>query len=93
MLMTTWQDLLNPGGATDFFARREFPPFDPEAGPEYNCTNALWLAELCRLFYRQDVEEVRFPLQPTRACFVEMAVFIKRAFFASVAMDTHAMLF
>jgi hypothetical protein len=92
MLMTTWQDLLNPGGATDFFARREFPPFDPEAGPEYNCTNALWLAELCRLFYRQDVEEVRFPRQPTRASFLEKAGLRQRAFFASVAMDTHAML-
>ena len=92
MSTTTWQDLLNPGGATDFFARREFPPFDPDVGPEYSRTNALWLAELCRLFYRQDVEEVIFPLQPTRANFLEKAGLRQRAFFASVEMDTHAML-
>ncbi|WP_052494019.1 lipase family protein [Nitrosospira sp. NpAV] len=90
--MTTWQDLLNPGGATDFFARREFSSFDPEAGPEYSRTNALWLAELCRLFYRQDVEEVMFAPQPSRASFLEKAGLRQRAFFASVDMDTHAML-
>jgi hypothetical protein len=92
MSTTTWQDLLNPGGATDFFARREYPPFDPEAGAEYSRTNALWLAELCRLFYRRDIEEVIFPLKPTRADFLEKAGLRQRAFFASVGMDTHAML-
>lgn len=90
--MTTWQDLLNPGGARDFFARREFPSFDPEAGPEYSRTNALWFAELCRLFYRQDVEEVMFAPQPSRASFLEKVGLRQRAFFASVDMDTHAML-
>ena len=90
--MTTWQDLLNPGGATDFFARREFPPFDPEAASEYSRTNALWLAELCRLFYRPDVEEVIAAPQPTRASFLEKAGLKQRAFFASSEMDTHAML-
>lgn len=92
MSTTTWQDLLNPGGATDFFARRKFLPFDPEAGPEYSRTNALWLAELCRLFYRQDVEEVIFAPQPSRASFLQKAGLKQRAFFASVEMDTHAML-
>ena len=82
MLTTTWQDLLNPGGATDFFARREFLPFDPEAGPEYSRTNALWLAELSRLFYRQDVDEVMFAPQPTRASFLEKVGMKQRAFFA-----------
>jgi hypothetical protein len=91
-MATTWQDLLNPGGATDFFARRKFPPFDPAAGPEHSRTHALWLAELCRLFYRQDVEEVMFPPQPSRASFLAKAGLKQRAFFASVDMDTHAML-
>ena len=90
--MTTWQDLLNPGGATDFFSRRKFPPFDPQAASEYSPINALWFAELCRLFYRQDVEEVIFGRQPTRANFLEKAGLKQRAFFASVEMDTHAML-
>lgn len=92
MLTTTWQDLLNPGGATDFFSRREFPPFDPEAAPAYSRTNALWLAELSRLIYRQDVEEVISAPQPTRASFLERAGLKQRAFFASPETDTHAML-
>lgn len=92
MLTTTWQDLLNPGGATDFFARRKFPPFEPEAAYEYNHINALWLAELSRLIYRQDVEEVISAPQPTRASFLEKAGLKQRAFFASPEMDTHAML-
>lgn len=71
---------------------REIPPFDPETGPEYSRTHALWLAELCRLFYRQDVEEVMFPPQPARASFLAKAGLKQRAFFASADMDTHAML-
>lgn len=90
--MTTWQDLLNPGGATDFFSRREFSPFDPEAALEYSRITALWLAELCRLFYRQDTEEVIPAPQPTRARFLGKAGLKQRAFFASPEMDTHAML-
>jgi hypothetical protein len=90
--MTTWQDLLNPGGAIDFFARREFPAFDPKATHEYSRVNALWLAELSRLFYRQDVEEVIFAAQPSRASFLKKAGLKQRAFFASLETDTHAML-
>jgi hypothetical protein len=90
--MTTWQDLLNPGGATDFFSRRAFPPFEPGAGPEYSRANALWLAELSRLIYRQDTEEVMPAPQPTRARFLGKVGLKQRAFFASPEMDTHAML-
>ena len=73
MPTTTWQDLLDPGGATDFFSRREFPPFEPEAAAEYNHANALWLAELSRLVYRHDVEEDTPVPQPTRTSFLEKA--------------------
>lgn len=90
--MPTWQDLLNPGGATDFFSRREFPPFEPGIALEYSRTNALWLAELSRLVYRQDIEERIFISQPTRASFLDKAGLKQRAFFASPEMDTHAML-
>lgn len=48
--MTTWDDLLKPGEANDFFTRN-FPPFEPDA-TTYSRANALWLAELCRLVYR-----------------------------------------
>jgi triacylglycerol lipase len=91
-MATTWQDLLNPGGATDFFARREFPPFDPETAYEYSHINALWLAELSRLIYRRDVEEMLSAPQPTRTSFLEKAGLIQRAFFASPETDTQAML-
>jgi hypothetical protein len=50
--MTTWNDLLKPGNANDFFTR-EFPPFEPDA-TAYSRANAMWLAELCRLVYRDD---------------------------------------
>jgi triacylglycerol lipase len=65
---TTWNDLLKPGEASDFFSRA-LPPFDP-AITQYNATNARWLAELCRLVYRDadrseflrkaGLEELRF---------------------------------
>jgi triacylglycerol lipase len=88
---TTWHDLLHPGDATDFFSRREFPPFDPNANG-YNRENALWLAELSRLVYRHDVEEDQPPPQPTQTSFLKQAGFAQRQFFLSQKMDTHAML-
>jgi pimeloyl-ACP methyl ester carboxylesterase len=48
--MTTKEELLNPGGATDFFAHIP-APFHPEA-TGYDDANAWWLAELSRLVYR-----------------------------------------
>lgn len=88
---TTWQDLLHPGDATDFFSRREFSPFDPNANG-YNRDNALWLAELSRLVYRHDKEENNPPPQPTQTSFLQKAGFTQRQFFLSQKMDTQAML-
>lgn len=88
---TTWKDLLHPGDATDFFARRTFPPFDP-SGNGYNPVNALWLAELSRLAYRHDKEESGPPPQPTRIDFLERAGFTQCEFFLSEDKDTQAML-
>ena len=89
--ITTWQDLLHPGDATDFFSRRAFPPFDPQAGG-FSVGNALWLAELCRLVYRHDVEEQNPPPQPTRTSFLAKAGLKQRCFFNSGETDTQAML-
>lgn len=50
MISATWRDVFFPGDASDFFARRTFPSFDPSAG-HYQSGNALWLAELSRLTY------------------------------------------
>ena len=63
----------NKPGEDIFFSRREFPPFEPEAAAEYNHANALWLAELSRLVYRNDVEEDKPVPQPTRTSFLEKA--------------------
>lgn len=89
--MTTWKDLLHPGDATDFFARRAIPPFDPEASG-YSDANALWLAELSRLVYRHDVEEGSPPPRPTRTSFLAARGFRQRGFFNSQATDTQALL-
>src|SRR5690348_1185635 len=89
---TTWNDLLHPGRAVDFFARREFPAFDLQHASTYSQTNALWLAELSRLVYRHDIEEDDPPPRPTRTFFLEKAGLKQREFFMSRARKTRAML-
>jgi len=89
--ITSWQDLLHPGDATDFFLRRPFPAFDPTTSA-YSPVNALWLAELSRLVYRHDTEEESPPPQPTRTSFLVNAGFKLRQFFLSWETDTQAML-
>lgn len=88
---TSWQDLLYPGAAMDFFRRRSFKPFDP-MNLAYCPGNALWLAELSRLVYRHDTEEKGPPPQPTRSQFLEQAGFRQRQFFHAQATGTQAML-
>jgi len=89
--MTTMDDLLYPGKATDFFARRPFPPFDPTSGA-YSPSNALWLAELSRLVYRHDQEENNPPPQPTQTSFLEKVGCIRRQFFYSQDTGAQAIL-
>ena len=88
---TSWQDLLRPGDALDFFSRSTFPAFDPAAAA-YHGGNALWLAELSRIVYRRDVEENAAPPQPTRTSILARAGFRQRGFFVSRKTDTQAML-
>jgi triacylglycerol lipase len=88
---TTWDDLLRPGSATDFFSRRAFPPFEPQAAA-YSRANALWLAELSRLVYRHDVEEVNPPPRPRRSHFLQRAGLRQCAFLISEKTNTKAML-
>lgn len=90
-ISTSWQDLLHPGDATDFFLRRSFPPFDA-ATRAYSPANALWLAELSRLVYRHDSEEDNPQPQPTRTHFLENAGFKQRQFFLSPETGTQALL-
>jgi triacylglycerol lipase len=50
----TWEELLYPGRAVDFFRRDPLPPFDLES-QGFNVGNAWWMAELSRLVYRCDM--------------------------------------
>lgn len=85
-MTTTWDDLLYPGRATDFFQRRAFPSFNPSTNA-YSSSNALWLAELSRLVYR----DTPIPL-PSGNNFPDSTTYIRHSFFDSRATDTQAML-
>lgn len=89
--MATWNELLHPGDAKDFFARRPLPPFNPNTR-SYSRANARWLSELSRLVYRHDVEETDTPRQPTQSLLLEKAGCTRRQFFFSRKTDTQALL-
>lgn len=89
--ITTWSDLLHPGDAPSFFDRRPLPPFHAsETG--FSSSNAWWLAELCRLIYRHDVEEDATPLSPRRSEFLARVGLRQRAFFQSARTGTQGFL-
>ena len=88
---TTWNDLLNPGEASDFFTRRSFPTFELNTR-SYSAANALLLTELSRLVYRHDIEEDTPPPQPTQSYFLQQAGCTRRQFFHSRKTGTQAML-
>lgn len=52
----SWDALLKPGNATAYFENHRERKFDPRA-EGYNSTNAWWLAEMCRLIYKQGADE------------------------------------
>lgn len=84
-MAATWSDLFFPGEATDFFARRDFPDFNP-ADLAYNAGNALWLAELSRLTYRNP------PLPLSSGKFPPINISTQYTIFESPARDTLALL-
>lgn len=88
---TSWKDLLSPGKADDFFERRSFPPFDPQAD-RYHAANALWLCELSRLVYRIDAPDEDPRIVPRRADILSSKRLREVSFFESVETDTQAML-
>ena len=87
---TTLDDLMRPGLATDFFARRTLAPFDPNA-TTFTVANALWLMELSRIVYRHDVEEPD-ALVPPRSAFLKRAGLRQVKFFNGRRRGTQAML-
>lgn len=71
-MRVTWNDLLRPGNASQFFACDPLPRFDP-AACHYSAANAWWLAELSRIVYRCDRPETISPLEPCRSEFTRRA--------------------
>lgn len=61
----SWEGLLKPGEASSYFDVHGNNPIRSDVS-EYNALNAWWLAELCRLVYRQGDDEVEHSLSPTR---------------------------
>jgi len=61
----SWDAVLNPGKATAYFDVLDQTTFEADA-TSYSKINAWWLAELCRLIYRQQADEVKGAKPPTR---------------------------
>jgi hypothetical protein len=77
----SWDALLKPGDATVYFENLSQEKFDVDA-TSYSKINAWWLAELCRLIYRQEVDEAEPPPKgPTRREVLKGAGFEQVEFF------------
>ena len=87
---TTWDELLRPGNASDFFDRSVLPRFDPSL-TAYDRDNAWWMAELSRLVYRHDVPETA-PLTPSRGFFLAKAGLREVRFFSDEKIGAQAIL-
>jgi len=62
----SFEALINPGEASNFFHFEEAPVFNPVAAKSYSRDNGLWLMECCRLVYRKDRPPDEQPKQPSR---------------------------
>jgi hypothetical protein len=69
--------LFNPGSAEDFFHDVSgLPPFDARATAAHSSSNAIWLAEFCRLTYRDER-----PGRASRESFIKRHGWEERRFF------------
>ena len=57
----SFEALFNPGEANNFFDIAGLQAFEPGSNAAYSRTNGLWLAEFCRLIYRQGKDEINRP--------------------------------
>src|SRR2546427_6478239 len=55
----SFEALMNPGEASNFFDIANLTEFDPRSTTSYSRTNALWLVEVCRLIYRKENDEMK----------------------------------
>lgn len=83
-MRTTWDDLLRPGEANNFFnPLPDATPFRPEVRT-YDPVNAWWLMELSRLVYSHE--------KAAREAFLRRAKLEEMAFFDVPATETQAFL-
>jgi hypothetical protein len=61
----SWDAVLRPGKATVYFDVLKDTTFEADSS-SYSKINAWWLAELCRLIYRQGSDEIDGTAGPTR---------------------------
>jgi triacylglycerol lipase len=61
----SWDAVVTPGKATVYFDVLREKKFEADAS-SYSKINAWWLAEFCRLIYRQDAEEIDGAVGPSR---------------------------
>jgi len=61
----SWDAVLKPGKATLYFDKLSDLKFEADA-TSYSKINAWWLAELCRLIYREDIDESGDATGPSR---------------------------
>ncbi|HEU4388319.1 MAG TPA: lipase family protein [Blastocatellia bacterium] len=76
----SWEALLKPGEAGSYFEVHNGDPFRVDA-PGYDGLNAWWLAELCRLVYRQGDDEVEHALSPVRNKILKRVGLEEQSFF------------
>jgi hypothetical protein len=85
----SWDDLLYPGRAVDFFCCEAPPPLQV-ASKGFHAGTAWWLAELSRLVYRCDMAGV--PPATSVDALLERANFQRLASFSSRLLGTQALL-
>jgi hypothetical protein len=61
----SWDAVLKPGDATVYFDVLSAKKFEADS-PSYSKINAWWLAELCRLIYREETDETKEATALTR---------------------------
>lgn len=77
----SWNSLLRPGEAGDFFCCAErVGPFRPEL-TEYSLSNAWWLSEICRLIYRRGEDETGIWASPLSRNDFLRSIGLKECFF------------
>lgn len=76
----SWQTVLDPGAADDFFKAALPGPFEPHAR-RFSPINAWWLSELSRLIYRRDHSEGVLGTKP-RSSYLARVGLVERRFFS-----------